>query len=279
MIQTKRLLLYFAILIAATNPTHSQELSNVHPSLTDKFVLDLGMYFPERSVTIRVDGSIAGINREIDFEKDVNLSNSDETFAMDFGWRFGEKWSLLTQHFQSSDSIGAVLNEGIEWNDEVFGQGSNVVAGQDFSVVRVFFGRQFSSNEQHDFGLGIGLHWIEIGAFLEGEIIAGGGTNVIQRESVSAEAPLPNLGAWYRYSFSPKWAFKSRIDWLDADIGDYSGNLTNVGLGVNYQMFDHFGIGVNYNVLSLDLGVNKSNWHGQFNTRYEGLFAYVSASW
>ena len=106
MIQTKRLLLYFAILIAATNPTHSQELSNVHPSLTDKFVLDLGMYFPERSVTIRVDGSIAGINREIDFEKDVNLSNSDETFAMDFDQPVGAfliahkprvLWSLTTE--------------------------------------------------------------------------------------------------------------------------------------------------------------------------------------
>jgi hypothetical protein len=266
-------------LLAATNLVYSEEPSNVHPSLTDQFVLDLGMYFPERSVEIRVDGTIAGINQDIDFEKQVGLNRSDETLSVDFGWRFGKKWSLLTQYFQSSGAREAVLNEDIEWNDVVFGQGSNVVAGQDFSVLRVFFGRQFSSNERHDFGLGIGLHWIEIGAFIEGEIITGGGPTMFRRESVSAEAPLPNFGAWYRYSISPKWAFKSRIDWLNADIGDYSGSITNASLGVNYQMFDNFGVGLSYNALELDLRIRKSNWQGKFNTSYEGVFAYVSTSW
>lgn len=277
--RAKMILLFCAILIAATNLVYSQELSKVHPSLTDDFVLDVGIYFPERSVKIRVDGTIAGINQDIDFEEQVGLSKSDETVSVDFGWRFGEKWSLLTQYFQSSGAKGAVLNEDIEWNDVVFGQGTNVVAGQDFSVLRVFFGRQFSTNERHDFGLGLGFHWIEIGAFIEGEIIVGGGANIFQRESVSAQAPLPNFGAWYRYSISPKWAFKSRVDWLNADIGDYSGSLTNAALGVNYQIFDNFGVGLNYNVLDLDLRVNKSDWQGQFNTRYEGVFAYISTSW
>ena len=272
-------LLFGAILIAATNLVASQELSSVHPNLTDDFVLDVGMYFPERSVNIRVDGAIAGINQDIDFEQQVGLSKSDETFSVDFGWRFGEKWSLLTQYFQSSGARGAVLNEDLEWNDVVFGQGTNVVAGQDFSVIRVFFGRQFSTNERHDFGLGLGFHWIEFSAFIEGDIIVGGGPNIFQRESVSAEAPLPNFGAWYRYSISPKWAVKSRVDWLNADIGDYSGSLTNVALGVNYQVFDNFGVGLNYNVLDLDLRVNKSDWQGQINTSYEGIFAYISASW
>lgn len=275
----KRNLLLCAVLLAATNLVYSEEPSNVHPSLTDQFVLDLGMYFPERSVNIRVDGTIAGTNRDIDFEKQVGLSKSDETFSVDFGWRFGKKWSLLTQYFQSSGARGAILNEDIEWNDVVFGQGSNVVTGQDFSVIRAFFGRQFSTSERHDFGLGIGLHWIEIGAFIEGEIIAGGGPNMLQRESVSAEAPLPNFGVWYRYSISPKWAFKSRIDWLNADIGDYSGSITNAALGVNYQMFEYFGVGLNYNALDLDLHVNRTDWHGQFNTSYKGVFAYISTSW
>jgi hypothetical protein len=267
------------VLLAVTNMVHSEEPSNIHPSLTDQFVLDLGMYFPERNVKIRVDGTVAVANRNIDFEKQVGLSKSDETFSADFGWRFGKKWSLLTQYFQSSGARGAVLNEDIEWNDVVFGQGTNVVAGQDFSVIRAFFGRQFSTSERHDFGLGIGLHWIEIGAFIEGEISVGGGPNMFQRESVSTEAPLPNFGAWYRYSISPKWAFKSRVDWLNADIGDYSGAITNVALGVNYQMFEYIGVGLSYNALELDLHINKTDWHGQFNTSYKGVFAYISTSW
>jgi len=277
--KTTHTLLFCAILIVATNLAHPQELRNVHPMLTDKFVIDLGMFFPERSVKVRVDGSVTGTRQDINFESQFDLEKSDETFAIDFGWRFGQKWSVLAQHFQSSGSSGAVLNEDVEWGDVVFGQGTNAIAGQDFSVVRVFFGRQFSTDERHDFGLGLGLHWIEISAFLEGEIVVGGGPNVFGRESVSAEAPLPNIGAWYRYSLSPKWAFKSRVDWFGADVGDYSGDLINAAVGINYQMFDNFGVGLNYNALVLDLGVNKTNWRGQFETSYEGLFAYVSTSW
>jgi len=265
--------------IAVAIPLYAQERSDVHPSLTKKYVLDLGIFFPDRSFKINVDGSIAGGNPSIGFEDEFGLNRSDETFAIDFGWRFGKKWSLLTQYFQSSGARGAVLDEDIEWEDVVFGQGSSAVAGQDFSLVRVFFGRQFNTSERHDFGVGAGLHWLEIGAFIEGQIIVGGAPSEFRRESVKVEAPLPNIGVWYRYSLSPKWAFRSRYDYLNADVGDFNGSLTNAALGLNYQMFENYGVGLNYNFFELNLGVTKTDWRGQIKSRYEGLFVFISAYW
>jgi hypothetical protein len=266
-------------LIAGTSPLYAQDRSDVHPSLTKKYVLDLGVFFPDRSFKINVDGSIAGANPNIRFEDEFGLNRSDEVFAIDFGWRYGKKWSLLTQYFESSGSRSAILDEDIEWKDVVFEQGSNAVAGQDFRLVRVFFGRQFNTSERHDFGIGAGLHWLEIGAFIEGNIIVGGGSNEFRRESVNVDFPLPNIGVWYRYSLSPKWAFRSRYDYLNADIGDFNGSMTNAALGLNYQMFEKFGVGLNYNFFELDLGVTKPDWRGQVKSRYEGLFVYISANW
>jgi hypothetical protein len=34
-----------------------------------------------------------------------------------------------------------------------------------------------------------------------------------------------DTGAWYMYSWSPKWMLQVRGDWLSATIGDYSGSL------------------------------------------------------
>ncbi len=274
-----RRILVCVLLIAGTSPLYAQDRSDVHPSLTKKYVLDLGVFFPDRSFKIDVDGSIAGANPSIRFEDEFGLNRSDEVFAIDFGWRFGKKWSLLTQYFESSGSRSAVLDEDIEWKDVVFEQGSNAVAGQDFRLVRVFFGRQFNTSERHDFGIGAGLHWLEIGAFIEGNIIVGGGPNEFRRESVNVEFPLPNIGVWYRYSLSPKWAFRSRYDYLNADIGDFNGSMTNAALGLNYQLFENFGVGLNYNFFELDLGVTKPDWRGQVKSRYEGLFVYISANW
>ena len=105
-----RHLLLCLLLIAGNNLSHAQEPGDVHPSLTEKFVLDMGVFFPDRSFKIHVDGSVAGGNPNIDFEDEFGLNRSDETFAIDFGWRFGKKWSLLGQYFESSGSRSAVLD-------------------------------------------------------------------------------------------------------------------------------------------------------------------------
>ena len=265
--------------IAGITSAHAQEVGDVHPILTEKFFLDVGMFYPDRNFKLQVDGVVGGANPSIDFEDEFGLNKSDETFAIEFGWRFGKKWSLLTQYFESSGSRSAVLNEDIEWKDVVFVQGSTATATQEFSVLRTFFGRRFDTSERHDLGIGVGLHWFELGAIIEGEIIIGGQGSEFRRELVSADAPLPNVGVWYNYSMTPQWAFTSRFDYLNADISDYSGSLVNLSLGVNYRIFERFGVGLSYNRVELDLGITKPNWQGGTETTYEGLYVYASAYW
>jgi len=258
----------------------AEDQDDVHPYLTEKFFVDLGAYFPNREVQFQVDGTLAGQNADIDFETAFGLDKSDQTFSLNFGWRFGEKWELGAQYFDASTGDGAVLEEDVEWGDVVFEQGSNVSVGTDFSVLRIFFGRNFeSSDERQRFGVGAGIHWLELGASIEGNAIVAGGANMFRRESVSIGAPLPNLGVWYMYSMSPKWAFKGRADWLDVDVGEISGSLLNISIGVNYHLSKHFGVGLNYNSFDLDASVKKSNWRGGANITYEGLYADLSIYW
>lgn len=117
---------------------------------------------------------------------------------------------------------------------------------------------------------------LDITAFIEGTIIINGGT-ASARESVSESAPLPNIGAWYRYSISPRWAFRARFDLLSASVGDYEGLLVNASLGVNYQAFRHFGIGVAYNYFELDVSIKKASWRGDIEAIFDGPYVYVSA--
>jgi hypothetical protein len=66
-------------------------------------------------------------------------------------------------------------------------------------LYRVFFGRSFGNSGKTDFGIGAGLHWLKISAEIEGNIYANN-TVTFARESVSASAPLPNIGAWYTHA-------------------------------------------------------------------------------
>ena len=277
----KRLLSAGVLIVAAglfSAPLMAQGTGDVHPWLEDDFIIGLGGFMPDKEFSVRVDGAVPG--QDIDFDRGVAVTNDDTSGALWFRWNFGEKWSLTGQYFATDDSGRAVLEEDIVWGDNVLKAGSNIGAGVEVDLARVFVGRTFFTEaEHHEFGLGLGLHWMQIGAYVEGEVFVNDQTTGIQRESVNADLPLPNLGAWYWYSLSPRWLLFARLDWFDASIGDYSGSLWNGNAGVNFQAWDHVGFGLAWQMFKVDVDVDKSDWHGNAELTYEGPFLSVDFTW
>jgi hypothetical protein len=259
--------------------SYADDLSNIHPSLTNQFSLDFGVYYPDRQVSVSAGSSLDGGNEWIDFQGEFNHATSDETFSMNFGWRFGEKWQLATQYFDSSGSRQWVLDEDVEFNDVIFREGSSVTTGSHFTLVRLFFARDFAVADNQEFGVGAGFHFLELGASIQGEIITDADENRFRRESVRVSAPLPNIGVWYTYSLSPKWAVKGRLDWISASIDPYDGRLINASLGANYQILKNVGLGLSYNYFELDVEIRDTNWKGKAETKYKGFFAFLSFNW
>ncbi len=256
-------------------PAAAQENDDLHPLLTDRVTIDIGIYFPSRDVDLSVNGSIAGINDEFDFDSTFNLGSSDDIFAGEIAWRFRGRWSLLAQYFKSSDASSAVLVEDVEWEDVVFGAGTGATGGIDIEIMRLFVGRQLERSPRHDLGIGAGIHSLDIGAFIEGTITVNG-VQASARRSVNKSAPLPNVGAWYRYSISPRWAFRSRLDWLSASVGDVKGQLINGLAGFDYRLFENGGVGLAYSYFLLDVEYDSSGWRGDFESEFGGPYLYLS---
>lgn len=197
--------LFATLFVFPASPVHAQEQSDRHPYLTTKYYVDLGVFFPDREVAIRVNSPTAAeLNAELKFQSEIGLKKSDDVFSLNLGWRFGEKWELQGQFFESSGARQKVLEEDVEWKDIVFKEGSSATAGQEFSLVRLFFARRFESDDHHEFGVGAGLHFLELGAFIEGFVDTVDSGNLYRKESVSVRAPLPNIGIWYMHSISPQ---------------------------------------------------------------------------
>jgi len=268
----KRISVLCLVCLVATVASAEDE---VHPFISSKFSLQAGAFFPSKNFDIRVDGTLTGENEQIDFDESLGLGGSDNIFALEFKWRFGEKWSTRLQYFGSDQEGKAVLEDDIQWGDETILAGSSVTAGTSFDLTRVFVGRSFESSEKVDFGAGFGVHFLEIGAFIKEDLI----TTFGEKSSVSVSGPLPNIGAWYYYSPSPKWFVGGRIDWLQVSVGKYDGGITNFAVGVNYQMFQNIGIGVKYQLFRLGVDVDDDTWHGRAVLNYDGAIVYLSANW
>ena len=255
----------------------SSNADNYHPFLSDTFNLGIGAFGPQKNFKLQVDGTTPGDN--IDFEDALNLEDSETTLAINFRWRYSRNWSLFGQYWAVDSEGGAILTQDIEFEGETYQAGTFARSGVKNTVARMFFGRSFLNNTPgHELGLGLGLHLMEIDAFIEGQVISGA-TTVFRRESVSAPIPLPNLGAWYMYSWSPKWVFQARVDWLSVDLGDYSGGLLGGMVGVNYQISDTFGVGLSYNTFGIDVDADGSDIRGRIETSQTGPRLALTASW
>ena len=255
----------------------AQESNEYHPYFTHDFELGVGAFFANKELTVKVNGRDPGDNINID--EAAKLDNDEVTGALAFHWRFGEKWSFWAQGWKVSESGGSELIEDVHWNDVVFKQGTFIEGGFDVAVGRLFFGRTFSSSPNHEFGLGAGIHWMELDVFLQGQALTSLGDTEFYRGKVEAEFPLPNIGGWYHWSWSPNWMLQARVDWLSASIGDYSGGLLNSQAGVYWQPFEHVGFGFYYSGFTLDVDIKKSNWNGSAESTQHGPLIAIYSSW
>lgn len=270
-----------ALVLMALAPTSAiaEDDWDIHPYLSDKFNVGFGVYFPERSFTIGVDASVPGIERSIDFSEELQLKNTETTEALDLSWRFGKKWLLRGQYFSVGGTRSATLGEDVQWGDYTFGAGTGVSAGIDISVARIYFGYTIRRDDVQEFGVGGGLHRLDISAFIGGQAIINNNPPETANLSVSTTGPVPNFGGWYIRSLSRRWALTTRLDWLSASIDKYDGEIINASVGVNFAMTRHFGIGLSYNYFEVDVGIKEENWNGNVDSRINGPFAYLSASW
>lgn len=106
-------IVFSAISLAVPSEALADQPVDLHPLLVRGSSLDVGVFYPDRNLNMRVDGTLASINDEIDFDEDFRLKEADEIFAAEFAWKFNENWSTLSQFFKSSNSTRVTLGEDI----------------------------------------------------------------------------------------------------------------------------------------------------------------------
>jgi len=239
-----------------------------HPLLDDKFYVELGVFVPQKDIKLGANGE--SDNGDIDFGETFDFNDNEATFFANAEWRWNKKWRLTAEYFAVNNAARAQLDEDIVFEDITFKEGSYVRGGVEFALFRVFVGRVISSGQKHSLGAGLGVHAINIGAFIQAEIDTDLGNVGGERRNVSALIPLPNIGGWYHWAPNKKWALVARVDWFGATIDKYSGGLWNLAPGVKYQIIKNLGIGIDYRFLFLNARVNDSNWNGDFEMNFAG---------
>jgi len=269
-------MIFLALSTGSAIAQDSDSSRKYHPFLSDNFRIGVGVYTPSKKTTLGADlGSIGAEKLEGEDDQSTALLN--------FRWRFTKNWHFATTYWNTDSTTQQTLTEDYTPPFEdapTFKAGSFVGMGVDTTIARLFWGRSFFRKPNHDWGVGLGLHWLEIDAFVEGKVDIGGGIEEERHEGAKASVPLPNLGIWYMWSWSPNWVLTSRFDWLEVTVDEFSGSMYDVSVGLNYQMSDHFGLGFGLSGFLLDVEVNSPEWgNASLENRQFGPNLSVTWNW
>jgi outer membrane protein W len=265
--------------VGVASAQESDGSGKYHPFLSTTFQMGLGVYAPTKKNSIGASSS--GGN----FEESLDSSENETTGLLNFRWRYTDNWSFEANYWKTGSDQKFTLEEdfpfeGDDGEEVVFKAGTSAGSGLDTSITRLFWGRSFNRTASTDWGVGLGLHWMQIDAYVEGTIRVAGLPDEAHREEASVGAPLPNLGIWYMHSWSPKWVVITRLDWLDVTFDQFSGRLLDASVGVNYQMSDHFGVGLAVNAFDLNVTVDGDDgWNGDLETSQYGPRLNLTWNW
>ncbi len=251
--------------------------NSLNPVLDDKFTFKLGASW------LKADGSFSSTREGDPTEKlttsDLGVDDTETNAAFSARWRFTERWRLTFDYF-GLDVNGNVRED---FDDLDFGdiQASGFLAVDtkfktDFYIAQV--GYSLLKNERAELGIGAGVHIVRFDTKLK---VSGGINNAsgsVQSDSVDLTAPLPNVLGYGTYAFTPKLSLDGSVGWFGLSYSDYDGNLLTLAANLDYRLTEHFGVGVGYNYINMDLTINKSNRKDRYDIDYKGPVLYVTAS-
>ncbi|HET9734190.1 MAG TPA: outer membrane beta-barrel protein [Burkholderiales bacterium] len=241
-----------------------------HPALQDRWSLSVGLYTPNVETTARLNGSGGLLGTEVSFEDDLGYADREDMPAILASVRLGERWKIEAEYLSLRRENSHVLSRTISWGDGTYTVGTTVSSEFSSDIFRLSAGYSFIKDARKEVGVVLGLHVTDFTM-----AIAASG---IGSDTGEALAPLPTLGIYGAYAFTPKWLLSGRVDVFSLEYEEYDGSLTNVTVGVDYRLLRNLGLGAAYRYIDYDLNVTKSSLNGGINYRFSGPLLYLVSS-
>lgn len=248
----------------------SQDAIPDNPALKDKFFIAVGGYLPTSSTDVRLDSETLGAGAEVNFEDTLGLDERKLTPEFLARWRFTERWRAELEYFRLDRSGTRTLSGSLQVGDKVYSVNEELQSEFNIAVTRVSVGYSIFKTRDKDIGIALGAHVTAIEARLNGSIVGA--------EGAEATAPLPVLSLYSQFALTDEWSVGARFDYFALKVDQYKGEISSIGLDLQYQPFRHVGFGLGIRTLDIQLEADEDDFRGKVESRFSGPIFYVNAS-
>lgn len=231
----------------------------------------VGAFITDRGTETRLDSN-AGSGTDIDFENDLGLDSSTTV------GRFGGYVWFKPRHrfdfsvFDLSRSASRRINETVMFGDETFVIDTVVSTDFDLQIFKTDYTFAALSRERGYLGVTGGLYTMSTKISLSEATLA-------RTEAEDLTAPLPVVGLRGEYEIADNITLGGAVQLFRVDVGDASGRLTDVYVGVDYRLGRRFGLGIAYNDVTMNITAEEiGGFEGRLDWGYDGWLLYFKAS-
>ncbi|MFT7287017.1 MAG: hypothetical protein ACI87W_001126 [Halieaceae bacterium] len=232
-----------------------------------RFSVSVGAFFTDRDSKTRLDGT-AGEGSDVDLEGDLGIDGSDTVLRLDGYWRFAEKHRIDFSVFDLSRTASTQIDKEFTWKDTTYSIDTQLDTSLDLSIYKASYSWLFMKRDWGFVAATAGLYVADMGVSIsvpETNSSEGGGVT----------APLPVVGLRGEYNLNDRWSLRGSAEIFAVEYGDYSGSLSDIFAGIDFSATEHVALGLGFNAVQLDVGVEKSNFNGDFDWSYSGAMAYL----
>jgi hypothetical protein len=236
--------------------------------LPDTFMLRLGGYHAANADTImRLDANQLPVGTYIDFHDTLGGDTTTTVFRMDGLYRFNDKHGIGISWYALRFSGSTVLGQDIEWGGHPITAGVQVDSKLNFDVYKINYQYSVYHNDKVELGASVGLHIMRISAGIT--------ANGKSQGDEAVTAPLPEIGLFADYKFTPRFSAFYNYQWFFINYQDkVKGGLQDFLFGMEYRVIRNVALGVAYNRFAVNLKAQQDTTTLYLNTNWNGGMLY-----
>jgi outer membrane protein len=256
----------------AYNANIFQPRSREHSGADDaRFEFRIGAFydFVSSKVVRHTSDGVPGF--EIDIEDLLGASDEELVPQFDAIYRFGNYHSLEAGYFKLARQGSIVLEDDLEFGDEVFPAGTEIQTEFDASVFQVSYVYSLMKDAQKELGLMAGLHSTNFTTVLTV-------TSTGQTERSSVGSPLPVVGLLGSVTLGAKARATAKLQLFRMDFDGYEGALTYITIDLQRQFSKNVSGGIGYNYYRMNISSSNSEVNGYLQLLHQGPAAFITVS-
>jgi hypothetical protein len=287
LLDAQKLLVAFVLVCGLSSGNESlasEDSDYAGPVLDDKYFLIIGGFFPRIDSSVRVDSTSGIRGTALDMEDELGLDSSVASPYLYFRWRFNPVHRVEIEYYELLRDGVSIMQRDFREGNISGGAGVGVRTSFDVRIGRITYGYDIFKDKKKEFGILAGMHVTsgKVKSQFSGDLTiddVGNVSGAVATEEAGITFPLPHLGAFFAYSFTPKISTQLDLMLFRIEVAGIKGALTEANATVHYQFAKNFGIGTGLKFYRFRLEDTEfSDRDSRFDYDFFGPVLYGSVS-